>query len=129
MAALRGHRMRAAFVVLPLATTVGAVSWAHDFWLVPNAFHVRQSGAVEVLGQTIAGKSLRLRHRPRRSGQYVVAVSLKPRSTRESVPNFLRYLELEGAPEARRRLETDGTVARRDSVTRRYGKYAKAAPR
>ena len=159
MAAVRENRARTALVVLTLVTTVGAASRAHDFWLVPNAFHVRQGGAVEVLGQTssrfptsesavavdrvadarllskggaeritglaIAGKSLRLRHRPRRSGQYVVTVSLEPRSLRESVPGFLRYLELEGAPEARSRLEADGTLAGRDSVTRRYAKYAK----
>ncbi|MEX1185206.1 MAG: DUF4198 domain-containing protein [Gemmatimonadaceae bacterium] len=153
------YPVRAVFVVLTLAMTVGTVSWAHDFWLVPNAFHARQGGMVEVRGQTssrfptsesavavervadarliskggadritglaIDGKSLRLRHRPRRSAQYVVAVSLEPRSIRESVGSFLRYLELEGAPEARRRLEADGTLAGRDSVTRRYAKYAK----
>lgn len=159
MASLSRYRMRAVFVALTLAMTVGTVSWAHDFWLVPNAFHARQGGMVEVRGQTssrfptsesavavdrvadarliwkggaeritglaIDGKSLRLRQRPRRAGQYVVAVSLKPRSLGESVPKFLRYLELEGAPEARQRLEADGTLAGRDSVTRRYAKYAK----
>ncbi len=71
------------------------------------------------------GNSLILRHRPRRAGQYVVAVSLKPRALRESVPGFLRYLELEGATEARARLEREGVLAARDSVTRRYAKYAK----
>lgn len=159
MASFRGYPMRAGFVVVTLVMTVGTVSWAHDFWLVPNAFHARQGGMVEVRGQTssrfptsesavavdrvgdarliwrdgaeritglaIDGKSLRLRQRPRRAGQYVVAVSLKPRSLGESVANFLRYLELEGAPEARRRLEADGTLVGRDSVTRRYAKYAK----
>lgn len=159
MASFRGYPMRAVFVAVTLAMTIGTVSWAHDFWLVPNSFHARQGGMVEVRGQTssrfptsesavavdrvadarliwkggaeritglaIDGKSLRLRQRPRRAGQYVVAVSLKPRSLGESVPNFLRYLELEGAPEARRRLEADGTLAGRDSVTRRYAKYAK----
>jgi len=83
-------------------------------------------GSVERIADLgIDGKSLRLRHRPRRSGQYVVAVSLKPRSLRESVAGFLHYLEIEGAPEARQRLEADGTLAGRDSVTRRYAKYAK----
>ncbi len=92
---------------------------------VADARLISKGSAEKITDLAIDGKSLRLRHRPRRSGQYVVAVSLKPRSIRESVPNFLRYLELEGAPEARRRLEADGTLAGRDSVTRRYAKYAK----
>lgn len=159
MGSLRRYPMRPAFVVSMLALTVATVSWAHDFWLVPTAFHVGAGSTVSVRGQTssrfptsesavavdrvadarllsksgsevirdiaIDGKSLRLQQRPRRSAQYVVAVSLEPRSIRESVGNFLRYLELEGAPEARRRLEADGTLAGRDSVTRRYAKYAK----
>lgn len=159
MASLRGYQVRGALAVFAVAMTVATVALAHDFWLVPNAFHATQGRMIEVRGQTssrfptsesavavdrvadarliskggaepitdlaIDGKSLRLRRRPPLAGQYVVAVSLEPRSVRESVPNFLRYLELEGAPEARRRLEADGTLAGRDSVTRRYAKYAK----
>lgn len=92
---------------------------------VADARLISRGIAERVTDIAIDGKSLRLRHRPRRPGQYVVAVSLKPRAVRESVPGFLRYLELEGAGEARRRLEADGTLAGRDSVTRRYAKYAK----
>lgn len=92
---------------------------------VAEARLISKGSAEPITGLSIQGNSLRLRHRPRRAGQYAVAVSLKPRSIRESVANFLRYLELEGAPEARRRLEADGTLAGRDSVTRRYAKYAK----
>lgn len=73
-----------------------------------------------------AGTSLVLRHRPATRGQYVVAVSLKPRSVRESAAGFRRYLELEGAPDARARYEAEGRLSGPDSVTRRYAKYAKA---
>lgn len=92
---------------------------------VADARLISKSGFERITELGVDGKSLRLRRRPARAGQYVVALSLKPRAVRESVPNFLRYLELEGAPEARRRLEADGTLAGRDSVTRQYAKYAK----
>jgi ketosteroid isomerase-like protein len=71
------------------------------------------------------GKSLLLRHKPSAPGQYVVAVTLRPRSVRESAASFRRYLELEGAPEALARIEREGLLGGRDSVTRRYAKYAK----
>ena len=72
-----------------------------------------------------AGNSLLLRHRPRDPGQRVVAVSLHPRSVRESAEGFRRYLVLEGAPEALERYERAGLLPPDDSITRRYAKYAK----
>lgn len=73
----------------------------------------------------ISGKSLRLRHRPTTAGQRVLAVKLHARSLRESAASFQRYLELEGAPDALARVEREGLLRGRDSVTRRYAKYAK----
>lgn len=73
-----------------------------------------------------AGPSLVLRHRPTTRGQRIVAVTLRPRSVRESAASFRRYLQLEGAPEALDRLDREGLLQGRDSVTRRYAKYAKA---
>lgn len=72
-----------------------------------------------------SGNSLVLRHRPTARGQRIVAVALHPRSVRESVAGFRRYLELEGAPEALARVDREGLLRGRDSVTRRYAKYAK----
>ncbi|HEU0077765.1 MAG TPA: DUF4198 domain-containing protein, partial [Longimicrobiaceae bacterium] len=72
-----------------------------------------------------AGTSLRLRHRPTTAGQRILAVTLKPRSVRESAEGFRRYLSLEGAPEALERFEREGRLPQADSVTRRYAKYAK----
>lgn len=68
---------------------------------------------------------LRLRHRPAAPGQYVVAVQLHPRSVRESAAGFRHYLDVEGAPDALARVDREGLLAGRDSVTRRYAKYAK----
>lgn len=72
-----------------------------------------------------AGTSLVVRHRPTTAGQRVVAVTLAPRLVRESPESFRRYLVLEGAPEALERFEREGRMPTRDSVTRRYAKYAK----
>lgn len=71
------------------------------------------------------GTSLLLRHRPQSAGQRVIAVTLHPRSVRESAASFRRYLELEGAPEALARVDREGLLRGRDSITRRYAKYAK----
>lgn len=73
----------------------------------------------------VAGTSLRIRHRPTDAGQQVVAVTIHPRSVRESAAAFQNYLVVEGAPEALERLRREGRVPR-DSVTRRYAKYAKS---
>lgn len=73
----------------------------------------------------VAGKSLRLRTSPSTSGQYVIAASLHWRSSRESAQSFRRYLELEGAPAALERIDREGLLKGKDSVTRRYAKYAK----
>jgi uncharacterized GH25 family protein/ketosteroid isomerase-like protein len=73
----------------------------------------------------VEGKSLRLRTRPAGRGQYLVAAALHWRSARESAQGFRRYLELEGAPAALERIDREGLLRRRDSVTRRYAKYAK----
>lgn len=73
---------------------------------------------------SVSGTSLRLRHRPDSAGQKVVAVTLHPRSVRESAEGFRHYLVLEGAPEALERYEREGKMPT-DSITRRYAKYAK----
>lgn len=75
----------------------------------------------------VLGTSLRLEHPTATSGQHVIGVQLAPRSVRESPASFRRYLDLEGAPEARQRYERGGLLPRSggDSITRRYAKYAK----
>ena len=72
----------------------------------------------------VTGESLRLRFRPARPGQQVVAVRIHPRNIQESPESFRRYLRGEGAPEALERYRREGLLPT-DSVTRRYAKYAK----
>lgn len=138
---------------------VAVLAYAHDFWLVPDAFRVAAGEYMHIRGQTSStfptsesavaldrvadarllgasgserlsdlshsGTSLMLRHRPTTAGQRIVAVQLHARTVRESAASFRRYLELEGAPEALAQLGRPGLLHGRDSVTRRYAKYAK----
>ncbi len=88
---------------------------------------VTATSDVKVAAVSVAGTSLRLGHRPAGRGQHVIGVRLAPRTVRESPASFRRYLDLEGAPEARLRYERDGRLppVGGDSLTRRYAKYAK----
>lgn len=92
---------------------------------VAEARLLSASGAETITEMSHAGTSLVLRHRPGGRGQRIVSVTLHPRSVRESVAGFRRYLELEGAPEALERVDREGLLLGRDSVTRRYAKYGK----
>lgn len=93
---------------------------------VAEARLVGATSSVIIRDLSTSGTSLVLRHRPTVAGQYIVAATLKPRSVRETAAGFRRYLELEGAPEAAARYEREGRLPTRDSVTRRYAKYAKS---
>lgn len=93
---------------------------------IVRAMRHAADGEVPLSGFSVAGTSLLLRDRPGRAGQYVIAVEIGARSLRESAAGFRRYLELEGATAAVARVEREGLLSGRDSVTRRYAKYAKA---
>jgi len=82
---------------------------------------------VALTSASISGVSMRLGYRPTKAGQHVIGVQLAPRTVRESPASFKRYLDLEGAPEARARYEREGLLPAdgRDSLTRRYAKYGK----
>ncbi len=92
---------------------------------VAEAKLISDSGEVAIKGLSTENRSLVIRERPSRAGQYAIAVSLHPRSLRESADGFRRYLDAEGAAAARQRVEREGLLAGKDSVTRRYAKYAK----
>ena len=92
---------------------------------VADARLIGASGESRIAGLSIAGKSLRLAARPSTAGQYLIVTALHWRSARESAQSFRRYLELEGAPAALERIDREGLLKGRDSVTRRYAKYAK----
>ncbi|MBX9927791.1 MAG: DUF4198 domain-containing protein [Gemmatimonadaceae bacterium] len=92
---------------------------------VAEAKLISDRGDVALKGLSVQGRSLVIRDRPAGAGQYAVAVSLHPRSVRESADGFRRYLDAEGAAAARARVEREGLLTGKDSVTRRYAKYAK----
>lgn len=83
--------------------------------------------AIAVREASVRGTSLRLAHTAAEAGQHVIGVQLAPRNVRETPESFRRYLDLEGAPEARVRYEREGRLPPLggDSITRRYAKYAK----
>lgn len=93
---------------------------------VADAKRIGAEGEVAIPGLSVQGRSLLVRDRPTKAGQYVVAVSLHPRSVRVSAEGFRQYLDAEGATAARQRVEREGLLTGKDSVTRRYAKYAKA---
>jgi len=93
---------------------------------VARALRLSAADSVPLRGFSVAGPSLLINDRPGRVGQYVIAVEIAPRALRESAAGFRRYLELEGATAAVERVEREGLLRGRDSVTRRYAKYAKA---
>ncbi len=92
---------------------------------VASARLIGGASATEIRDLSVSGNSLRLRQRPSSSGQHIVAVTIHPRSVRESPAAFQNYLVVEGAPEALERLRREGRVPR-DTITRRYTKYAKS---
>lgn len=92
---------------------------------IADARIIGAQGEERISDLSIAGKSLRLKARPTAPGQYAIAATLHWRSSRESAESFRRYLSLEGAPAALERIEREGLLKGRDSVTRRYAKYAK----
>ena len=83
------------------------------------------SGGTEQLGGfTQAGASLLVSHRPRGTGQRVIAIALAPRITRQSAEGFRRYLALEGAADLVERYSRSGQLPK-DSISMRSTKHAK----
>ena len=91
---------------------------------VVEARMITAEGSEALSGFTQAGTSLLVSHRPRRSGQYVIAFALAPRTTRQSAEGFSRYLALEGAADLVERYSRQGLLPR-DSISMRSTKFAK----
>ena len=68
--------------------------------------------------------SLVLRHRPKTSGQKVVAVAVGWRSVNETAAGFRKYLVGEGAEAALKHYDRTGQLPTAD-IVRRYAKYGK----
>lgn len=101
-------------------TSVGAVTVDR----IAAARLIDAGGETAIRDLAVSGNSLVLRQRSTTPGQKIVAVRLHPRSVRESAEEFRNYLVVEGAPDALERYEREGIMPR-DSITRRYAKYAK----
>ncbi len=92
---------------------------------IADARVIGASSEERIADLSIAAPSLMLRHRPRGTGQRIVAIALHPTTLRASGPGFKRYMELEGAAELAARYEREGILPKTDSITRRYAKFAK----
>jgi len=68
--------------------------------------------------------SLVLRHRPKTSGQKIVAVEVGWRHVKETAESFRKYLVGEGAEDALARYDRSGQLPKSD-IVRRYAKYGK----
>lgn len=92
---------------------------------VASAMMIGADGESRITDLSHRGTSLLLRARPVGAGQRIVAVSLVPRSSRQSGEAFLKWLALEGAADAATHIEKDGSVKPADSITRTDTKHAK----
>lgn len=86
---------------------------------------ISAQGEVPISDLSVAGNSLRLRHRPDADGQYVIAVALFARESRTTPERLHRYIMMEGAPALAARYQRDGMYPRADSVAQVVSKYAK----
>lgn len=91
---------------------------------VVDARVIGSGGSEQLGGFTQAGTSLLVSHRPRGTGQQVIAIALAPRITRQSAEGFRRYLALEGAADLVERYSRSGQLPK-DSISMRSTKHAK----
>ena len=92
---------------------------------VARAVVISSGGETPIVDLSHRGTSLVLRSRPVGRGQRIVAVTLIPRSARQTGEGFLRWLELEGAADAAGQIRQGGKLSLADSVTRTDVKHAK----
>lgn len=95
------------------------------FARVARAVMIGADGETPIADLSHRGTSLLLKSRPVTRGQRIVAVTLVPRSARQTGEGFLRWLELEGAADAAGQIRQSGKLSLADSVTRTDVKHAK----
>ena len=91
---------------------------------VADARLIGASGEKRLLVSSSKGRNLRLRRKPGAPSQYIVAVSLKPRTARTTQTGFLRYLREQGAVEEASRLSGETAFKPDDMVTYRLQRFA-----
>ena len=95
------------------------------FARVARAVIIGANGETPIADLSHRGTSLVLKTRPDAPGQRIVAVTLIPRSARQTGEGFLRWLELEGAADAAGQIRQGGKLPLADSITRTDVKHAK----
>lgn len=91
---------------------------------VVTARIIGAGGETRITDLTIDGKLLRFRQKPSQPGQYLVAVRLKPRSTRTTQAAFLRDIGADGAADDAARLGREPVFGPAEMVTYRSTRYA-----
>ena len=91
---------------------------------VVDARIIGASSQTKIAEMTVDGTSLRLHQRPASPGQYLIVVSLTPRTTRATAVGLLRFLRAEGGATEAARLERENTVSGADSVVFTAASYA-----
>jgi uncharacterized GH25 family protein len=91
---------------------------------VADARLIGAAGQERVVDLSSDKRDLRLRRKPRASGQYIVAVSLKSHSARMTKSAFLRHLREQGAEEEAARLSRESAFGPTESVTIRSQRFA-----
>ena len=106
----------------PLSRTDAAARPA----MVADARLIDAAQSVPIRDLRRNGALLRLRYRPERSGQYIVAVALEPHTRRTTQAAFVRWLRANGTDSEAARLARERAFEPTDSVTYRSAAYATA---
>ena len=94
---------------------------------VVDARIIGASGQTKITEMTVEGTSLRLHQKPTAAGQYLIAVSLAPRTTRSTPAGLIRYLRAEGGAAEAGRLERENAFTGVDSVVFTGASFAATA--
>jgi uncharacterized GH25 family protein len=91
---------------------------------IADARLIGAAGETKIANIVQEGRALKLQQKPAASGQYIVALTLQPRSTRATGEGLRKYLAAEGAADEAARLEHETSFPSSDSLTYRSTKYA-----
>ena len=81
----------------------------------------------KITDMTVVGTALQLHHKPTTAGQYLIAVSLTPRTLRTPPEGVIRFLRMESGVSEAARLEREKTLAGIDTVIYTAASYASTA--
>ena len=129
-------RLRAQSVVVvpdrfavPAGSSIGAtVQWSPrlplERWVLDRARVIGSAGATPLTRIVADRAALRFRYTAPRSGQYMFAVSLKPRSGQVTQSALIHWLRAERADSEAARLDREPAFRPTDTVTYRSTRYA-----